>query len=277
MQDVVEQVTSDARGIIDPVTHRARIDHQRHEPSPHVRRFVAWYAVMRWNLGDDRHTPVVLGHPVVNLVFEPHEANVTGVVTGRFTRVLAGQSWALGVMFRPAGFKPLSNGPLSRLTGRRQPAPLVLGDGVGDLHAEVVATSSWDDRLARVEAYLDERLPQEHQACEDTTAIVERIAADRSLLRVDQVAAEFGTGVRRLQRAFSDHVGVSPKWVIQRYRLYDAAETAARGGEVDWSALAVELGYSDQAHLVRSFTAAVGMPPDRYARSVGRSRQALKD
>ena len=100
--------------------------------------------------------------------------------------------------------------------------------------------------------------------------IVERIIADRSLLRVDQVAAEFDIGVRRLQRLFADHVGVSPKWVIQRYRLFDAVEAAARGDEVNWADLAVQLGYSDQAHLVRSFTAAVGMPPDRYARSVRR-------
>ena len=49
-------------------------------------------------------------------------------------------------------------------------------------------------------------------------------------------------------------------------RLYEAAERAARGDAVDWSRLATELGYSDQSHLVRHFTAAVGVPPDRYAR-----------
>jgi AraC-like DNA-binding protein len=40
---------------------------------------------------------------------------------------------------------------------------------------------------------------------------------------------------------------------------------------VDWAAVAVELGYSDQAHLVRDFTAAVGTPPARYAREASRS------
>jgi AraC-like DNA-binding protein len=51
--------------------------------------------------------------------------------------------------------------------------------------------------------------------------------------------------------------------------LYEAAERARQGAGVDWAALAVELGYSDQSHLIRDFSASIGMPPDRYARTGG--------
>lgn len=54
--------------------------------------------------------------------------------------------------------------------------------------------------------------------------------------------------------------------MIRRYRLYEVAERAARSQTVDWAALAADLGYADQAHLVRDFTAAVGEPPGTYAR-----------
>jgi AraC-like DNA-binding protein len=37
---------------------------------------------------------------------------------------------------------------------------------------------------------------------------------------------------------------------------------------VAWAELAGELGYSDQAHLVRDFTAAVGTSPAAYAKTV---------
>jgi phosphoglycerate dehydrogenase-like enzyme len=33
---------------------------------------------------------------------------------------------------------------------------------------------------------------------------------------------------------------------------------------VDWAALASDLGYADQAHLTRDFTATIGVPPSRY-------------
>jgi AraC-like DNA-binding protein len=52
--------------------------------------------------------------------------------------------------------------------------------------------------------------------------------------------------------------------VIKRYRLHEAA--ARLGGAVDMAALALELGYFDQAHFIRDFKAVVGQPPGRYAR-----------
>jgi AraC-like DNA-binding protein len=71
---------------------------------------------------------------------------------------------------------------------------------------------------------------------------------------------------RTLQRLFAKYVGVSPKWVIQRYRLHEAAEQLAAGSSIGQAALAADLGYSDQAHFVRDFKSVVGMTPLAYAR-----------
>ncbi|HEY8544377.1 MAG TPA: AraC family transcriptional regulator [Acidimicrobiales bacterium] len=273
---MVRQPDEDTRGIVDPVSHRAAVDHVRLDPSPKVGRFVAWYWSIEWDLGDQIHSAEVLVHPVVNLTFQPGEARVTGVQRARATRKLTGRGWVLGVMFRPAGFRPLVDRPLTELTDRALPAVDVLGTVADELHRAVVAAATPAERARAVDEGLAPLLPADHEPSEDTTAIVERIAADRRLLRVDQVADAFGTSVRQLQRRFADHVGVSPKWVLQRYRLYDAAEAAAGGGHVDWARLAADLGYSDQAHLVRDFTRAVGTPPEAYARSVGAGSAARR-
>ena len=47
--------------------------------------------------------------------------------------------------------------------------------------------------------------------------------------RLDDLAARAGVGARSLQRLFTRHAGVSPTWVLRRYRLLEAAE-AVRGG-----------------------------------------------
>ncbi|HJY60777.1 MAG TPA: AraC family transcriptional regulator, partial [Streptosporangiaceae bacterium] len=47
-------------------------------------------------------------------------------------------------------------------------------------------------------------------------------------------------------------------------RLHEAALRADGGEPVDWAALALDLGYADQAHLTREFTATIGVPPSRY-------------
>jgi AraC-like DNA-binding protein len=70
-----------------------------------------------------------------------------------------------------------------------------------------------------------------------------------------------GRGKRLLQRIFNDYVGVSPKWVIRWYRLYEPVETLNSGAELDWVQLALELGYFDQAHMINDFRSVVGFSP----------------
>lgn len=88
-------------------------------------------------------------------------------------------------------------------------------------------------------------------------ALVERVRADRSVRRVGELARSEGLSTRSLQRLFAAYVGVGPKWVVLRYRIHEALERAESTATVDWSALAATLGYADQAHLVRDFTAKV--------------------
>ena len=97
--------------------------------------------------------------------------------------------------------------------------------------------------------------------------LVERITTDPELRRVTTLAEVFGVPERRLQRLFAEYVGVSPKWVMRRARLLEAARRADAGDGVDWAALALDLGYADQAHLTRDFTATLGIPPAKYGRA----------
>ena len=102
--------------------------------------------------------------------------------------------------------------------------------------------------------------------------IVHALLYDRSVARVDDVATRFGLSSRALQRLFQRYVGVSPKWVLQRYRLHEAAERIASGSAIDWATLALDLGYSDQAHFIRAFKALVGRTPGEYAEGLGELR-----
>jgi AraC-like DNA-binding protein len=262
---MAEPVERDSRGILHP---RAGLEHftlQRFTPSADVARFVDRYWLASWHLPDgQRHQQQVLAHPVVNVVFEGDTATVTGVREERVTKVLTGRSRALGVMFRPAGFRPLLGRPLSAITGAVLPLAEVV-PGWEPIRTDVDA--SGEELSASVDKALAALLPADAQPCERTTTWAERAATDRELRRVEDLAASAGVTVRALQRAFNDHVGVGPKWLLRRYRLYEAAEQAAGTADVDWSALAADLGYADQAHLTREFTAAVGQPPGRYRRS----------
>ena len=83
-------------------------------------------------------------------------------------------------------------------------------------------------------------------------------------------ATASGTSKRTLERLFREYVGVGPKWVIQRYRLHDAAEHAATGKACDWADVAARLGYADQAHFIRDFKRFVGQSPAQYSATISR-------
>ncbi|MEV5297513.1 helix-turn-helix domain-containing protein [Amycolatopsis methanolica] len=265
---MVEPVERDSRGILHPNAGLRRFELTRYPPSPGVDRFVDRYWLVSWDL-PDVHEQHILVHPVVNVAFDEGRGMVSGVQTQRFTRRLSGHGRALGVMFRPGGFRPFLGRPMATITDQVHP----VADGFPALHpaepalAEALAGEAGGDEIAAMLGQaLAPLVPGARQPSEDTTALAELAARDRDLRRVEDLAARGGMSVRQLQRAFADHIGVSPKWVLRRYRIYDAAERAARDESVDWAELAADLGYADQAHLTREFTAVIGEPPGRYAR-----------
>jgi len=109
---------------------------------------------------------------------------------------------------------------------------------------------------------------------EQIDRIIGRIAADRDVVRVEDLARVVSLGRRTLERLFREYVGPSPKWVIRQYRLQAAADEAAKGRVADWSRLANDLGYADQAHFIRDFRAVLGATPTEFARQAALPRPA---
>ncbi|MER6300934.1 helix-turn-helix domain-containing protein [Kitasatospora sp. NPDC001539] len=274
------------RGVLHPARAAELISVQRLAPEPAVARFVECYWLVRWDLsGRPPYEQKVLAHPNVHLVFEAPRPRVYGVDRALFVRRLEGVGHALGAKFRPGAFRSFAGHPVSALADRSVPAATYFGAEVDRLNARILgepgaepaaepaagrATATEpvaDSYAALVDEFLRPRLPAPDPAAEEAAAVVERITASPGLCRVDELARELGVTVRSLQRLFSEYVGAPPKWVLRRARLHEAAERAARAGGLDLAALAVELGYADQAHLTRDFTAAVGVPPAHYAGS----------
>lgn len=79
-----------------------------------------------------------------------------------------------------------------------------------------------------------------------------------------QVCAEFGLAERALQRLVHRRIGLTPKWLIQRRRLQEAAERLRTSG-TSLAEVAAALGYADQPHFSRDFSAVTGMTPREFA------------
>jgi AraC-like DNA-binding protein len=262
------------RGILRPAETAARADLRRDAPvSEQLRPFVERYWSVRWDLtGRAPFRSEVLSHPSVNVSVEsgtdPHfgfampAVLVHGVVTRRFSIDLTGAGRVTAVKFRPGGFTAFTGARPARdsveLLGRE------LGGTAERLLADVLTPEDDDDRAAVLDAALLPFAPEPPGAYLDLLGVVGAMIEDRELVRVDQVAVLGGLSVRSLQRLFAGYVGVSPKSVLARYRLQDAAAAIDDGAVDDLAGLAASLGWFDQAHFSRDFRAVVGVTPSAY-------------
>lgn len=256
------------RGVLRPATASQRFTLARHVPPLSLAPFVDFCWIVRWDLrGQPDHEQTILPLPNVNLGFEETGAGIYGVDRTLFTRRLSGTGKALGIRFRPGGFRPFWGGPVSELTDRVVPAASLFGPAAARACERVMAADGDAEMIDRAAALLLGVLPVPDPVTDQAAKLVALITEDQTLRRVDELAAVSGLTVRGLQRLFAEYVGVSPKWVMRRARLHEAALRVDSGDPVDWAQLAADLGYADQAHLSRDFTATLGVSPTGYQRA----------
>ncbi len=256
--------TTSMRGVLHPRVSRQHYSLTRFLPGAGLGHLVQHLWVVEWDLPEP-FTAHVLPHPNVNLCVMAGQTRISGTGRRVFTQRLEGAGRVVGVTFRPGAFRLLHDAPARSLTDRELPITAVYDVDVAALEQTVLPVDV-PTALHVVEALVRTRVPLPDAQAALAGDIVDTVVADRSLGRVEQVAAHFDLPVWRLQRLFAEHVGVTPKWVLMRARLHDATDAVADGLQPDWARLAAELGYCDQPHLIRAFKAAIGMTPAEYVR-----------
>jgi AraC-like DNA-binding protein len=242
-------------------------------PAADLAALVERHWVVTWDLPPDRRSSVtLLPHPCVNLVFDSGLLAVAGVGRERYTYDLAGRGQVFGVKFRPGGFLPFLGSPVGSLTDRLVPLENLWGQPAAALAQTLGAARDTGELVHAAEAFLRGRWPDPDPNVDLVGQVIEALLYDRSITRVADAATRFGVSARSLQRLFRRYVGVSPKWVLQRYRLHDAAARLADGTSGSWADVAADLGYFDQSHFIRDFARAVGLTPVEYAADCARGQ-----
>ncbi|NHZ36043.1 AraC family transcriptional regulator [Massilia sp. CCM 8692] len=245
-----------------------RIRLATYPPAAPLANFVDYYWIVEWNMGERApEIQRVLPYPNAHLVFDRGQSAIHGVVRGAFERSVAGAGRVLGVRFRPGALRPFISHPVSRLADRTMSFDDVLRVPTMEAEQRVLGGAGDADMVGAAEAMLLAVLPAPDARALIAEQAVAAAAAVDGPASVAALCAQMGIEERALQRLFSNYVGVSPKWVIQRYRLQEASWRLARPGPVDLAGLASQLGFFDQAHFTRDFTKLVGTSPLEYWKS----------
>jgi AraC-like DNA-binding protein len=82
---------------------------------------------------------------------------------------------------------------------------------------------------------------------------------------IASIAAGLGISHGHLDREFRRIVGLGPLVLARILRLRRLVDGIDVYGQIGWTALAAELGWFDQAHLIRDFRRFTGVTPSEYA------------
>lgn len=196
-----------------------------------------------------------------------------GVFTGRVGEGATSAGWMVKAELVPGAILDLTGEPASTWTGK-----------ISELE---YAVAGWDlaqvwrasDNAARALAFravlvsvFSKRIPSPDGS---RARDVARIARTGRVRTVDDLASATGLSLRSLQRLCSDHIGVSPGWLLRRERLIQAhrllGETNMKVGQA-----ASRLGWYDQAHFTRDYLKVTGFTPARLRRQRQKDRHLIQ-
>lgn len=204
------------------------------------------------------------------------DAVSTAVGVGAMTKPMIvrgpGPRLYVGVRFKPGRAFAALGIPASQIVDETVAFELLAREA----RAELDALSSHASDAARLAAMIDLIRRRMANACAvpgSVRAAVQRIVNASGNLRIASLASEIGITRQQLARQFSLHVGVTPKMLARVMRAQAAlaradAARAAYPRNVDWSAIAYDLGYYDQPHFIDDFKALTGSTPGDWNASV---------
>jgi AraC-like DNA-binding protein len=235
-------------------------------PSPALRSHVSayWWA----NGGGEVQT---LPDGCVDLTFDLVQATafVTGVTTRPHRWTLPAAARLFGVRFVPGAALPLLGAPLGDLERDNwQPLDDIIGQAARALALRLAETARLEERLQLVDVFLLRRLadvPIDSRVLRAFDAI-KRTAGT---VAMGELGKSSGASPRNLARLFHEWVGLNPKRFARIVRFQSLLRRLERCANPDWSALALELGWFDQAHMINDFTELAGLTPSQYLAARG--------
>lgn len=191
------------------------------------------------------------------------------MVSGAYRRPFSFDTYenasAVGVHFRPGCAGVVLGLPPGELIDRHVDLEALWGRRARELRERLCAAPTTDQQFAILEAELVSRLDQRRVHHPAVTRALDALA--RPQARVRDIAKSTSLSQRRLIELFTAAVGITPKRFGRVLRFQRATAFARRAAALDWTRIAHECGYYDQAHLIHDFRDLADVTPSDLIRT----------
>jgi AraC-like DNA-binding protein len=163
-----------------------------------------------------------------------------------------------------AGYRLLGL-PMDELSGQLVDLADVLGPDGRRLGERLREAPTWRQRFALLDRFLLRRLEEGPRPSPEVGRAWERLVGSGGAVPIGRLAEEVGWSHKRLLARFRRQVGLRPKTAARLVRFEGVLGRLDERRPLDWGRVAREVGYADQAHLIRDFHQFTGATPTEFA------------
>lgn len=175
-----------------------------------------------------------------------------------------GEVKIIGVSFKPFGLYPFVNIPMKEFSGLSINFELVCKQFTIEVFDKIKNVSSIEQRLNSLESGLLTILDDKYVLPQKTKELISCFDSNVIPQSIDQFCCANGIHKRKLERVFSEHVGISPKSYMKLVRYHKSLNHLIFGNYKYLSDVAFDNGYYDQMHFVRDFKQFAGVSPTTF-------------
>ncbi|MGJ5817476.1 helix-turn-helix domain-containing protein [Paludibaculum fermentans] len=233
-------------------------------PRPHAleRVLPSGRAQLIVNLAEDQTRGYVMDGGQLRVVTAP--GTVLAGVQSRFSIIdTLEQQCVLGVTFRPGGTLPFFRLPAQELCDIDLPLEFAWGRRAKELREQLLEAQGPGAKLDAMERALRAQWSPLglHPAVDFAVA---RLTNSPHTASIAELTQQVGLSPKRFIERFKSAVGVAPKQYCRILRFQGALALAEQGRRVEWTRIAVDCGYFDQAHFIHDFRSFAGITPTGY-------------
>lgn len=266
--DIQERQTPVTRGVLVELPTLRHLKIRQFAPTEPAR--LPWLEhvwSVEWDLPKGMsHRQRTVPFPAFNLVADARTGPALfGCTSCCFEYPLTGAGHVVGIRFKPAFQGAFYTARAADLTDSSLGAEQIFGPELVAQLAHLAAQRPPLGALAEALVQLRDQAGALSDSAHLVNHMVRYIETHPTVFRVADVAKAFARSDRTLQRSFQRHLGMSPKAVIERFRLQNALQLS-QGHDAGFAELAQRLGYFDQAHFIGAFRRIVGTSPADFAK-----------
>lgn len=177
----------------------------------------------------------------------------------------AAESEMLVIRFRPGMAWSFLHMPVLEVKDKVVDAELIFGNELLSFREQLMGQADSAQKFTVAEIYLQQRIKNHVEVHPAISYCISQINQNPSQTSIREITHKTGYSNKHLISLFGKYAGINPKQYVSVLKFQQAVQLLENNpDQINWTSLALDCGYYDQAHFINEFKRFSGFNPSAY-------------